>query len=255
MADTHEQSQSTTSSQGHILSGGTYLDSHYAADGAAYEAMVHFAGFQPGWAILDAGAGGGSYLPLLAQLLMAQGTIEAIDLAPENVQMIQARAQRGEFACPVTAQVGGITALPYADASFDAVWCANVFQYLTDAEVAKALAEFKRLVRPGGLMVVKDADLAAHPLGIPPIISGQIVEYACAHADPNIAAYFQHLLRIPQLPQFYRTAELEVLAYKTFQSEWRHPVHATDRPYLETAVPGWGNFALSLLKVRKYWLS
>lgn len=58
MAETHEQSQSTTSSQGHILSEGSYLDSHFAAARAAYEAMAHFAGFQPGWTILDAGAGG-----------------------------------------------------------------------------------------------------------------------------------------------------------------------------------------------------
>lgn len=52
--------------------------------------------------------------------MTATGTIDAIDLAPENVQMIQAWAQRGEFACPVAAQVGGITALPYAGGKFDA---------------------------------------------------------------------------------------------------------------------------------------
>ena len=121
-----------------------------------------------------------------------------------------------------------------------------MFQYLTDEEVATALAEFKRVVRPGGLIVVKDADLAAHPVGVPPIISGQIVEQACAHADPTIAAYFQHLLRFPQLPQFYRTAGVEVVAQQTFPCEWHYPVGATDRPYLETAVPGWGRFALSL---------
>ena len=125
MTDTNEDSQSTTSSEGHILSAGPYLDSHFAAARAAYEAMAHFAGFQPGWTILDAGAGGGSYLPILAQLVTATGAIEAIDLAPENVQMLQARAQGGEFACPVAAQVGGITALPFADQRFDAVWCAK----------------------------------------------------------------------------------------------------------------------------------
>ncbi|CAA9556724.1 MAG: hypothetical protein AVDCRST_MAG18-735 [uncultured Thermomicrobiales bacterium] len=54
------------------------------------------------------------------------------------------------------AQVGRVLALPYPDASFDAVWFANTSQYLTDDELMTALAEFRRVVRPGGLVAVKE---------------------------------------------------------------------------------------------------
>src|SRR5205823_5609053 len=137
---------------------------------AEYETMAHFAGFQPGWSVLDAGAGGGSFLPILSELVAAEGCIEAVDIDPENVQVIQARAQSGEFACLVTAQVAALTSLPYDDNRFDAIWCANVFQYLADAEVAKAIEQFKRVVRPGGLIVVKDSDTSAMLMGSAPIL-------------------------------------------------------------------------------------
>ncbi len=152
MTATNERDQSSTSSQGHVLSAGTYLDSHFAAARDEYEAMAHFANFQPGWTILDAGAGGGSFLPILSACVSATGSIMAVDLAPENVQMIQAQAHSGAFACPVTAQVAALNSLPFDDNQFDAIWCANVFQYLSDDAITTAVAEFKRVVRPGGLI-------------------------------------------------------------------------------------------------------
>jgi arsenite methyltransferase len=230
MTDARDLRRSTTSSQGHHLSEGTYLDSHFVAARAEYKAMAHFAGFQPGWSVLDAGAGGGSFLPILSEMVAAEGSIEAVDIDPENVHMIQARAQSGEFACPVTAQVAALTSLPYDDNQFDAIWCANVLQYLTDAEVAKAVEEFKRVVRPGGLIVVKDSDTSAMLVGAAPVLFWHAMEQACAHPDSNISAYFKNLLRMPQLPHLYSKLGIEVLRYKTFLIEWQHPVRAIDRP-------------------------
>ena len=41
----------------------------------------------------------------------------------------------------MTTQTGSVLALPFPDASFDAVWFANVSQYLSDDELAKALVD------------------------------------------------------------------------------------------------------------------
>ena len=46
--------------------------------------------------------------------------------------------------------------LPFEDDSFDAVWCANVTQYLTDDEFTQAIAEFRRVTRSGGIVALKD---------------------------------------------------------------------------------------------------
>jgi ubiquinone/menaquinone biosynthesis C-methylase UbiE len=58
----------------------------------------------------------------------------------------------------VKTRVASLTALPYADAEFDAAWCANALEYLSDEDVSTAIAEFRRVVRPGGLVAIKDAD-------------------------------------------------------------------------------------------------
>ncbi|MGC4788133.1 class I SAM-dependent methyltransferase [Micromonospora sp. DT178] len=51
---------------------------------------------------------------------------------------------------------GAPLALPYPDASFDALWCANAVQYLSHEDLSRALAEMVRVVRPGGLVAVKE---------------------------------------------------------------------------------------------------
>ena len=47
---------------------------------------------------------------------------------------------------------GSVTALPYADESFDAIVSGDVVCQVTDA--ARALAEFFRVLRPGGVVAI-----------------------------------------------------------------------------------------------------
>jgi ubiquinone/menaquinone biosynthesis C-methylase UbiE len=104
---------------------------------------------------LDAGCGGGGFLPLIAELVGSKGHISAIDLAPENIERVDALVENSQFPCAVDTRVGNLTSLPYEDNRFDAVWCANTTQYLTNDELSQMLAEFRRVVRPGGLVAVK----------------------------------------------------------------------------------------------------
>jgi SAM-dependent methyltransferase len=89
---------------------------------------------------------------------MARRDLAALDLAPENVALVERRAAAWRLPCPLEVAGGTLLALPYPDASFDAAWCANTLQYLADDELAAALAELRRAARPGGLVAVKDAD-------------------------------------------------------------------------------------------------
>lgn len=47
--------------------------------------------------------------------------------------------------------VSDITSIPEPDASFDVILCSEVFEHLPDA--IKALDEFQRLLKPGGLLI------------------------------------------------------------------------------------------------------
>ncbi len=120
---------------------------------------MRITGLQPGWHVLDAGCGGGSYLPLLAQLVGPLGRVTAIDFNSENISVVRERLSTWYPPCPIFPEVGNLLALPYPDNSFDALWSANVTQYFSDVELSMLLEEFQRVVRPGGLVAVKDVDM------------------------------------------------------------------------------------------------
>lgn len=166
------------SSIGGVLTAGDWLDLHYAAARPEYEEMLGDAGIRPGWRVFDAGCGSGGYLPLLAELVGESGVVHALDLAPENVVAISARREGGWTPpCPVDAVAGSLLALPYANASFDAVWCANTLQYLDDPDIPPALAEMRRVVRPGGVVAVKDVDMLLWRVApAPPFLIAHLAE-------------------------------------------------------------------------------
>ena len=148
-----------SSSTGQVLAGADWLDAHFEACRPEYEAMLRSVGIESGWRVLDAACGVGSFLPLLAELVGPTGEVAALDLAPENIAVVQQRLATWALTCRLTPRVGSLTGLPYPDRHFDAVWAANVLQYFADEDVPRVLAELRRVVRPGGLVAVKDVDM------------------------------------------------------------------------------------------------
>ena len=74
---TNASNSEQMTSAGHKLSAGGHLDVHYLALKDEYDATLRAAGIRPGWSVLDAGAGNGVFLPLMAELLGGEGRIEA----------------------------------------------------------------------------------------------------------------------------------------------------------------------------------
>ncbi|HMP41000.1 MAG TPA: class I SAM-dependent methyltransferase [Roseiflexaceae bacterium] len=152
----------------HRLVNAAFIDAHYAVCRTMYEAMLRAVGIQPGWHVLDAGCGSGSFLPLIAELVGPGGAITAFDLDPENVARVE--ALRARLDVPVDVQIGNATNLPYPDNTFDAIWSANVIQYLKGDELAQMLHECVRVVKPGGIVAIKESDttiLQGYPLESP----------------------------------------------------------------------------------------
>ncbi|WP_371582156.1 class I SAM-dependent methyltransferase [Streptomyces sp. NBC_01314] len=152
-----------TASTGLGFTSGEIVDAHFEACATHYQAALDQAGIRSGWHVLDAGCGTGAFLPWLADVIGADGRLSAIDLAEENVGLAAARmssGRSGRSGRSVEARQGDILNLPYADDTFDAVWCANTTQYLDDEEILRALGELRRVVRPGGIVAVKDLDAA-----------------------------------------------------------------------------------------------
>jgi ubiquinone/menaquinone biosynthesis C-methylase UbiE len=148
-----------TASTGLDFTHATIVDAHFQACLPSYTRLLHEARIRPGWRVLDAGCGTGCFLPLLARLAGPHGRLAAIDLAPENLALARRRADACR-PCPVEVTQGDVTRLPYGGGTFDSVWCANTVQYLNDGELRDALAELRRVLRPGGTIAIKEIDVS-----------------------------------------------------------------------------------------------
>ena len=123
---------------------------------AAVEAWFLLPELRPGMRLLDAGCGPGSVTCGLAEAI-APGQATGIDLSPDVLD--QARALAAERGVENAAfETGDVYALEYPAGSFDVVFANQLLQHLADPPAA--LREFRRVLCPGGLVAVRDADYA-----------------------------------------------------------------------------------------------
>ncbi|WP_262269097.1 class I SAM-dependent methyltransferase [Microvirga yunnanensis] len=213
-------------STGHAVSDAPWLDLHFQACRAEYEEALRFVGIAPGWTVLDAGCGSGGYIPLLGELVGPAGQVHALDLAPENVADVERLVQEGHCAAPTEVRVGSVLDLPFADATFDCVWCANVAQYLTEAEFTQVMGGFRRVAKPGGLVAVKDSDgtlLQVLPLD-PAIFARRVAARRAKAAGTGLLGSWCG----SSLARFFRQAGLTDIVRKGWLVErWAPPSPAT----------------------------
>ena len=103
--------------------------------------------------ILDVGCGTGSLLAVLATDELAE-LLLGLDYAKQMVRRASDKFSHAEGAEKLRAVRGDSERLPLADASFDVVTCCNSFHHYPHQ--AETMREFRRVLRPGGLLVLID---------------------------------------------------------------------------------------------------
>jgi len=119
---------------------------------ALRESIIEAAELTPQDHLLDVGAGTG-LLALAAAPSVAH--VSALDVSPAMCAHLQAKLERLGVT-NASVMVDNATHLPLADSSVDVVVSNYCFHHLRDADKDRALAEIRRVLRPGGRLVFGD---------------------------------------------------------------------------------------------------
>lgn len=118
-----------------------------------------------GTRVLDAGCGEG----VLVDEYMGRLAIEGLD---PNYSSDHVRS-------------GSLTALPYADATFDRALCLDVLEHLTFDEQPRALGELYRVLKPGGELFVSIPNLAHLQSRVHFLLQGRLIRTASEAKHPG----------------------------------------------------------------------
>lgn len=153
--------------------------------------VVARAALGPGQRLLDIGSGTGT-LAILARRRHPRATIIGLDGDPTILAIARRKAARAGVA--VQFDEGMAYALPYADGSFDAVTSMLMLHHLSHDQQARTLAEARRVLRPGGRLVVADLApphnrrmaLTRRAAGLLMRLHGGGTAHAAGHAVENL---------------------------------------------------------------------
>jgi SAM-dependent methyltransferase len=111
---------------------------------------------------LDAACGTGRHAAYLASL---GHEVIGVDTSPEMLALARERVPQGEF------HEADLHALPLADDSVDLVVCAIALSHVPD--LAQALTELVRVLRPNGHLVISDSRSLIGDIGLPLVRVGR----------------------------------------------------------------------------------
>lgn len=130
-----------------------------------FEAVVAAAGLKPGMQVADIGAGEGYYTVRLAPLVGPKGRVLAQDIVPEVRDRLAQRVQR-ERLDNVAISLGLPADPRLPPASFDRIFLVHMIHEVTDPYAF--LWHLVTGLKPGGEVIVVDADRPVKRHGIPP---------------------------------------------------------------------------------------
>ena len=118
--------------------------------------IISRSGIAAGMTVLEVGCGSGAYTTFVARAVGASGRVHALDIQPAMLAQLRRKLQRLENRdlTNVHLHEAGAYALPFDDGELDLVYMITVLQEIPDR--ARALAEIRRVLRPGGVLAVTE---------------------------------------------------------------------------------------------------
>ena len=119
----------------------------------SYGKLLANASVRPGDRVLDIGCGPGYFARMLAEAVGPEGSVVGIDAAPEMIDYASRKARRLPNC---TFQSGTAESLAFPDGTFDVVVSSLMMHHLPDEVRQQALGEMRRVLRPGGTLLLAD---------------------------------------------------------------------------------------------------
>jgi len=144
---------------------------------------LELAGLRPGERLLDVAAGAGASAILAARELGVEAL--GVEYGERAVEAARADAAAADFEASVRFLRGDAEALPVEDASFDVVLCEC--SLCTFPDKRRAVAEFRRALRPGGRLAL--SDVVAEAGALPAQLRGAMATVACVGGALPLGGY------------------------------------------------------------------
>lgn len=145
------------------------------------EHLMEAASIQPGERVLDVACGTGVVTRLAAERAGNRGHVAGLDVNPAMLAVARSLTQTET---PNDWYETSADAMPLADGGFDVVLCQMGLQFMSNKR--QALAEMRRVVRPGGRIVLNLP-------GPTPAFFSDFAQALARHIDPK-AARFVHVV-------------------------------------------------------------
>jgi ubiquinone/menaquinone biosynthesis C-methylase UbiE len=149
---------------------------------------------QLGSAVLDVGCGPGTDTIALAGLVGPTGRVVGVDADAAMIAEADRRAEQAGCRAWCFHQQADATALPLETGAFDACRSERLFQHLHTP--ALALAEMARVTKPGGWVVVGDADWGTLSIDTSEVEIERRLVRACAEREHNNGYAGRQLYRL-----------------------------------------------------------
>lgn len=157
-------------------------------------------------AILDAGCGDAAFLGRLAEA--GYTNLTGIDYSERAINFARLLAPSVHF------RVGDLVRLPFEDGDFDTIFCIETVEHLIPDTIPGILAEFKRVLKPGGRLVITVPSIAN---GIPSPESKHYQHFSVE----SLSAYISPLFTIEEIKgQDYVLFHPLKLVYRLITNSW-----------------------------------